>query len=79
MNKKDVLVPLGNHKIHCATYTYSHAIVAQVDPFILCSDTGDMIWYNEKPKDFKKVGVADDISWEAVVDRFEWEDLEDEN
>jgi hypothetical protein len=38
-----------------------------------------MIWYNEKPKDFKKVGVADDISWEAVVDRFEWEDLEDEN
>ena len=30
--------------LHCGSGVYSHAIVGSVEPFMLVSDTGDMVW-----------------------------------
>ena len=38
--------PLYSSEIfYCSHYKYTHAIVASIDPFILVSETGDMVWY----------------------------------
>ena len=39
-------------RLHCGTGRYSHAIVVCVDPFILVSGEGDMLWEKEDPKHY---------------------------
>jgi len=40
----DVVVPKGEKTLHCGTGIYTHAIVGSLDPFILVSDDGTMLW-----------------------------------
>lgn len=35
---------LGQKVLHCGTGRYTHAIVASMDPFIIISDDGSMLW-----------------------------------
>ena len=49
MKVGDVAVPtyaaaMDGKILHCATMRYSHAIVGSIDPFVLVSSTGDMVW-----------------------------------
>jgi len=34
-----------DYPLHCGSGYYTHAICASVDPFVLVSDIGDMVWY----------------------------------
>lgn len=46
MKVGDVVVPRSPDRVlFCGSGTYSHAIVGCLDPFILVSSEGDMIWY----------------------------------
>lgn len=45
----DVAVPnrqsvIDGRLLHCGSGIYSHAIVGSVEPFVLVSSTGDMVW-----------------------------------
>lgn len=45
----DVCVPSQHSRqigkfLHCGSGRYSHAIVGSVDPFIIVSESGDMVW-----------------------------------
>ena len=45
----DVVVPTRDciaegHDFHCGTGMYTHAIVGVVDPLVLVSSDGDMMW-----------------------------------
>lgn len=49
MNIGDVAVPnresvIEGRFLHCGSGRYTHAIVGSVEPFILVSDSGDMVW-----------------------------------
>lgn len=38
--------------LHCSHYIYTHAIVASINPFILVSELGDMLWSKVNPNDY---------------------------
>ncbi len=45
----DVVIPTRARQekrkvLHCGSGIYTHAIVGSVDPFVLVSDSGDMVW-----------------------------------
>lgn len=42
----DVVVPsrITEKVLHCGSGVYTHAIVGSVDPFVLVSSSGDMVW-----------------------------------
>jgi hypothetical protein len=44
MQVGDVVVAVGNYRLACGSGIYSHAIVAQVEPPVLVSEEGDMLW-----------------------------------
>ena len=44
MKKGYVVVANGRNVLRCATYAYTHAIVVNLDPFVLVSEEGDMLW-----------------------------------
>lgn len=49
MQVGDVVVPSvasrrNGRSFHCGTGYYSHAIVGCLDPFVLVSSSGDMVW-----------------------------------
>jgi len=56
----DVVVPSSDQVIlHSGCSLYSHAIVVQVEPFVLVSEESDMRWSSTvEPTDFVVVGVA---------------------
>lgn len=55
MNVGDVVVAVGSFRLACGSGIYSHAIVVQVEPLVLVSEHGDMLWsatvshYNVQP------------------------------
>lgn len=55
-----------NRPLHCGSGIYPHAVVMQVDPLILVSESSDMRWSClDKDMPFKVVGKAD----KATIDR----------
>jgi hypothetical protein len=44
MKVGDVVVATGDFQLVCGSGRYSHAIVASVDPLVLVSEHGDMLW-----------------------------------
>jgi hypothetical protein len=40
----DVVVAVGNFRFACGSGIYEHAVVAHLDPLIVISPQGDMLW-----------------------------------
>lgn len=40
----DVVIPVGDYRLVSGCGRYSHAIVVSIDPLILVSEQGDMLW-----------------------------------
>lgn len=54
----------------CGSGMYDHAVVASLNPFILVSEEGDMMWRSTvKVEDFEKVGQAERKVLLNVIDR----------
>lgn len=50
----DVMVPAPGSRVvlACGTGTYTHAICVSVEPFVMVSQAGDMIWTCQNPEHF---------------------------
>lgn len=58
--------------LHCATFIYKRAVVWSIDPLVLVSEIGDMVWSSTvELEDFKMVGKASEIAIAAVNNRME--------
>jgi len=69
LKQRDIAIPRPDHIIHCGSGTYTHAIVASVEPFILVSEHGDMLWQGEEEYDFYYIGECHPRVWKAVKKR----------
>lgn len=45
--------------LHCGTYIYTHAICVSLEPFILVSDSGDILWCKVPIEECKALCKAD--------------------
>lgn len=64
----------GRGVLHCGSGTYARAVVASMDPFVLVSKSGDMLWRSTvKAEDFAWEGEAERFVLLAVLDRFKRE------
>jgi hypothetical protein len=57
----DIVVPKpGSSKVlHCATSIYENAVVGFLDPFVLVSQSGDMVWsVSWEPEELEVIGTA---------------------
>jgi hypothetical protein len=55
----DLVVPINGKVLHCGTMPYPDAVVVSIDPFVLVSQSGDMVWsVTAKPEEFEAYGVA---------------------
>ena len=72
-NVGDVLVPkqFTETPLHCGTGYYSHAICVSQDPFIMVSESGDMLWSQHSSDDFLKIGVAPEKVLKVVNRRYQ--------
>lgn len=74
MKVKDIVIPIRSDKIlRSALSTYTHAIVASIEPFILISQEGDMIWRRHDIYDFVALGEVHPKYWKNVIHRLELE------
>lgn len=63
-----VIAREGRHLRSCAS-AYQYAIVFSIDPFIMVSPLGDMLWQSQKIEDFIPIGKADFDERSAVAAR----------
>lgn len=77
MQVGDVAVPnreslIDGRFLHCGSGRYSHAIVGCVEPFVLVSSTGDMVWTTTwKPEQLEFLCQASDEVKEIVQKRLD--------
>jgi hypothetical protein len=67
----DVMIPISLHNqlvSGCAAYT--HAICVSVEPFVMVSQEGDMMWTQQKVQDFRSHGPASDEECALAFDCF---------
>jgi len=70
MKVKDVVVPINNTVLRSGCSVYDKAVVASVDPFVLISEEGDMLWRATiEMKDFEITGVVNRKTWKNVKNR----------
>lgn len=55
--------------LYCATKRYPSAVVISLEPFILVSDTGEMVWYSHSVDEFVLVDIASNDSIQNVNER----------
>jgi hypothetical protein len=48
----DAVIPKQDYCLVSGCNWYPGAIVVSLNPFVLVSTKGDMIWYKERPEDF---------------------------
>ena len=75
IRKRTIAVPKTGHYIYCGSGTYDLAVVAQSRPFILISESGDMMWENQKPENFNFYDQADWKVWRKVKRRMKQEGI----
>lgn len=49
MNVGDVVVAKSHEALASGSGIYTHAICVQVDPLVLVSQQGDMVWLSKQP------------------------------
>ena len=54
----DAVIPKQDYCLVSGCNWYPGAIVVSLNPFVLVSTKGDMIWYKERPEDFDVIGQA---------------------
>lgn len=54
----------------CGSGRYSHAIVVSVDPFVMVSEEGDMLWEQEDPKNYCFLCQAHQSVQDKAMDRW---------
>lgn len=59
----------SNNVLRCGCGYYNCAVVASIDPFVLVSEEGDMLWRNVKIEDFEYVGNPSPQALRNVLDR----------
>jgi len=73
MNIGDIMVekngPHGGY-LACGSGSYSAAILVSVDPFVMVSPAGDMMWTVQKPENFVSKGPATAEQTRAAFDRY---------
>jgi hypothetical protein len=55
----DVAIPIRGTTLFCGSGTYTHAIVASVEPFVLMSEEADMRWDQHEHYNFQYLCKAD--------------------
>lgn len=75
----DVVIPASpKYPFACGTGTYTHAICMWVDPFVLISDWGDMVWTHLEPERCIALCLADSSVRKMCEDRMKRDgDLQD--
>ena len=68
-----VVIPKGDSDILCSgAEWYDHAVVASVEPFVLVSERGDMVWKSTVEKsEFNITGMAETHEIANILKRIE--------
>lgn len=56
--------------LHCSHYKYTHAIIANLNPFILVSELGDMLWAKLDPNNYISLCQAHPDITNTAIKRF---------
>lgn len=67
----DMVVPTDGNWLRSGAQAYDFAIVASLEPFIIVSEQGDMLWSTRLPENFSPIGRASQPMMDAIKDRFE--------
>ena len=70
MKVRDIVIPKNGQVLRSGAAQYDCAIVARLDPFVLISEQGDMLWTNTVEKEnFISHGEAPKEIWKNVKKR----------
>jgi hypothetical protein len=75
INIGDIVRHHNPQGLHCSTQIYGGAVVTSVEPLILVSDSGDMMWHTIKAADVHAVGRAPIYAWANALSRMEREGM----
>lgn len=73
MQVGDVMVPREGPEsgyLCCGSGTYTHAILVSVEPFVMVSQEGDMMWTCATPSNYVALCRAHPDDAKAAFDRF---------
>ncbi len=71
MKVGDIMVPVSQRcPLVSGCEWYSHAICVSVEPFVMVSQEGDMMWTVQKPENFESRGPGSDDECKLAFDRF---------
>lgn len=70
MNIGDVVTAVPGFYLRCGSGVYTHAVVVSLDPFVLVSESGDMMWYHVSPTNVVSHGEAPEHMFQAAMDRW---------
>lgn len=71
-NKGDLVAAIPPYHLVCGSGVYKYAVVVQIDPMVLVSESGDMLWRaTVKPEKLYKIGVANSRVLDVAMRRFE--------
>ena len=67
-----IIAPKNDSKtpLHCGSGMYSCAICVSVEPFVLVSESGDMMWSQHNPDNFVAKGMADLAVIRTAMERY---------
>ena len=76
MNIRDIVTPINGEILRSGSSGYDCAVVASLNPFILISEEGDMMWTaTVKKENFVSHGQAPKPIWKNVKNRMKRENL----
>lgn len=68
----DLVNDPNERRLYCGSGYYSRAIVVSLKPFIMVSESSDMLWTQQKPEGFVKVGRAGLLTRFRCLRRLTW-------
>jgi hypothetical protein len=71
MKVNDVVIAKPHTVLRCGSSVYTHAICLQVDPMVLVSEEGDMVWCKMMRYDVLALCEASPKAREKAFDRFQ--------
>ena len=66
-----VAVPTDSRDpLFCGSGLYTHAIIVSVDPFVMVSEEGDMLWRKRNPSTITPLCLAHKSATKAAFERW---------
>ena len=65
-----VAIDVSKTPLHCGSGMYPCAICVSVEPFVLVSESGDMMWTQHNPDNFVAKGMADLAVIRTAMERY---------